>query len=87
MGNMAYAASGTSVAGAVAATVFLLAFLLGAQLTWRAAAAFKWDKYVFDPTGHEIRTLRMLVALFGGFIFGLVMAVIAVCISLMRVLF
>lgn len=88
MGALTYAMSTTtgSVTGAVDATAFILAFLFGLQLTWRATGAIKWDKYVVDTTGRDIRALRLLLALLGGLIAGLVMTAFAICVSLLSIL-
>ena len=52
--------------------IFMLAFLLGTYYAWKGLGALKWDKFMFDPTGENIRILRFLLALLGGFLVGAV---------------
>jgi uncharacterized membrane protein YwzB len=50
--------------------VFMIAFLGGVYVTWQALGVLKWDKFVFDPIGHQTRMLRFILSLIGGFFIG-----------------
>ncbi|MCL6517152.1 DUF1146 family protein [Alicyclobacillus sp.] len=65
---------GRAVLLAVDGLVFIIAFLFGTYVWWRALGVLRWDRFVFDPFGQQTRILRFLLALCGGF----VLAVVAV---------
>jgi|GEM_PF-4397160 len=77
----------TNVGYAVDGFVFIVVFLFGVYITWRALASLKWDKFMFDPFGRDIRILRFLLSLVGGFLLGLMAALYMIAIQLMKVLF
>ncbi|RIV21011.1 DUF1146 domain-containing protein [Alicyclobacillaceae bacterium I2511] len=52
--------------------IFMLAFLIGTYYAWRGLGALKWDTFMYDPTGENIRILRFFLALLGGFLVGAV---------------
>jgi uncharacterized membrane protein YwzB len=60
-------ASPTTVLIAADGLVFMIAFLGGIYLTWQALGVLKWDKFVFDPIGHQTRMLRFILSIIGGF--------------------
>lgn len=77
----------SSVSWAIDGFIFVLMFLLGIYMTYRALGSLKWDRFMFDPLGKDIRLLRFLLSLFGGFLLGLTAAVYVFAVQLMRVMF
>ncbi|MDQ0189406.1 DUF1146 domain-containing protein [Alicyclobacillus cycloheptanicus] len=57
------------------ALMFIVAFLFGMYMTWRAIGILRWDKFTADPFGAQARLLRVLIGMVGGFLFGFVIAI------------
>jgi uncharacterized membrane protein YwzB len=62
--------STSTVMLAAAGVIFIIVFLGGTYITWQALGVLKWDKFVFDPIGHQTRMLRFILAMIGGFFIG-----------------
>ncbi|MCL6599363.1 MAG: DUF1146 family protein [Alicyclobacillus macrosporangiidus] len=71
---------------AVDGLVFIIAFLFGTYVWWRALAILKWEKFVFDPFGHQTRVLRFLLALCGGFVLAVVAVIYVLAGQALRIL-
>lgn len=66
--------------------VFILAFLAGMYLTWRAIGVLRWDKFTTDPFGPQARLLRVLLGMVGGLMFGWVVVLFILATQLFRIL-
>lgn len=67
--------------------IFIIGFLVGTYYAWRALGILKWDKFVADPFGPQARLLRFFMAMFGGFMVGLIAVAYLIAGQALRVLF
>ncbi|QQE78763.1 DUF1146 family protein [Alicyclobacillus sp. SO9] len=77
----------SNVSGAIDGMIFIITFLIGIYITYRALGSLKWDRFMFDPIGSNIRLLRFLFALLGGFVLGLAAAAYVFAVQLVQIMF
>lgn len=83
--NSLVSAAGSAAVG-IDGFVFIVAFLGGMYLTWRAIGILHWDKFTVDPFGPQARLLRVLMALVGGLVFGWVVVLFILATQLFKIL-